>query len=145
MSSPYQSWNEQIIDEFRANDGTVTSRPFGRSLVLLHHTGAKTGTQRVNPVMSIAEPSAWLIAASKAGAAENPGWYYNLIAHPGTVIEVPGEGVVAVHVEELKGKVRDDAWEKFTSRSPGFRQYEQNTTRVIPVLALHRRDAPSAR
>ena len=145
MSDTHAGWNQQIIDQFRANDGTVSSPPFGRSLVLLHHIGAKTGTTRIAPVMGIPQgDGTWLIAASKAGAPENPGWYHNLLAHPDIVIEAPGEGVVAVHAEELTGQARDDGWAQFTRRSPGFRQYEQKTARTIPVLALRRRTEDAA-
>ena len=145
MSSPHADWNQQIIDEFRANEGNIASRGFGRSLILVHHIGAKSGTERVSPVMGLREDEdTWLIAASKGGAPQNPGWYHNLLAHPDVTIETPS-GVEDVHVEELKGSERDAAWALFTARSAGFRQYEDRTTRVIPVLALRRRasgDAP---
>ncbi|GMA19201.1 nitroreductase family deazaflavin-dependent oxidoreductase [Arsenicicoccus piscis] len=143
MSNPqYDDMNRQIIDEFRANGGTVSSRPFGRSLVLVHHIGAKTGTERINPVMHIRQdPDTWLIAASKAGQPENPAWYHNLLAHPDTVIETPDDGTVPVHVTDLEGEERDAAWAQFTAASPGFRSYEERTTRTIPVLALTRREA----
>ncbi|WP_344779801.1 nitroreductase/quinone reductase family protein [Microbacterium kribbense] len=135
-----KDWTQQIIDEFREHDGTVTLAPFGRHLVLLHHVGAKSGTARVTPVRSIrTDDDTWLIAASKAGAPVNPGWYHNLLAHPDITIEVPGEGEVAVHVDELTGAARDAGWAQFTSQAPGFQEYEKKTTRVIPVLALHRR------
>ncbi|GAA1952353.1 hypothetical protein [Microbacterium deminutum] len=54
MSGPHADWNQQIIDEFRANGGDITSRGFGRSLVLVHHIGAKSGIERVAPVMASA-------------------------------------------------------------------------------------------
>lgn len=133
------NWNEPIIAEFRANDGTVTSRGFGSSLVLLHHIGAKSGVERVSPVMKIADGDGWLVAASKAGADDHPAWYHNLLAHPDIVVELPGEGEVPVHVEELKGAERDAGWAKFKEASPGFQSYEARTTRTIPVLKLHRR------
>lgn len=133
------TWSQRIIDEFRANDGNVTSAPFGRGLVLLHHVGAKSGTGRVTPVMGMRTgDDEWLIAASKAGAPDNPGWYHNLLAHPDITIEVPGEGEVAVHATELTGTERDDAWERFTARAPGFADYQEKTSRVIPVLVLNR-------
>lgn len=133
-------WTQRIIDEFRANDGNVTSAPFGRSLVLLHHVGAKSGTRRVTPVMSIrADDDTWLIAASKAGAPDNPGWYHNLLAHPDITIEVPGDGEVPVHATALTGAARDEAWARFTAHSSGFADYQEKTTRVIPVLTLRRR------
>ncbi|HEU5223229.1 MAG TPA: nitroreductase/quinone reductase family protein [Candidatus Lumbricidophila sp.] len=135
----HSDWNQQIIDEFRSNDGTVATNGFGRSLVLVHHLGAKSAKERVTPVMGIPTSDGWIIAASKAGAPDNPGWYYNLIAHPDTVVEAPGEGVVAVHAEVLAGHARDEAWSQFKARSSGFSTYEQRTSRVIPVIALHRR------
>jgi len=134
-------WNQQIIDEFRANGGDVRTNGFGKGLVLLHHRGARTGTERVSPVAAIAEgESAWLVAASKGGAPDNPAWFYNLLAHPDVEIETPDDGTVPVRAERLTGQARDDAWERFTRRSEGFRSYEQKTTRTIPVLRLTRRD-----
>lgn len=138
MSSPYAHFNDTVIEEFRANDGTV--RQFGRALVLLHHMGAKSGAERVTPVMGIREtPSSWLIAASKAGAPDNPAWYHNLLAHPDVEIETPDDGRVAVGAVELAGRERDAGWERFTTASPGFRAYQEKTTRTIPVLRLTRR------
>ena len=93
MADRPQNWNQNISDEFRANDGTVTTAGFGRALVLLHHVGARTGQERVSPAMGIRQdPDTWLVAASKAGAPDNPAWFHNLQAHPEVSIEVPGEG-----------------------------------------------------
>ena len=138
MASPYASFNDAIIDEFRANDGTVAR--FGRSLVLLHHVGARTGAVRIAPVMALRDGTdVWLVAASKAGADDHPAWFHNLLAHPDLTIEVPGEGTVDVHATNLAGDERDAAWERFIAASPGFSQYEAKTTRVIPVVALTRK------
>jgi deazaflavin-dependent oxidoreductase (nitroreductase family) len=140
MSDSPANWNRQIIDQFRANDGLVESPPFGRALVLLHHLGAKSGKERIAPVRAIPDGDGWLIAASKGGAPENPSWYHNLLAHPDVSIEVPGEAdIIPVHAEELKGQARDDAWGQFKAASQGFRDYEEKTSRIIPVLVLHRR------
>lgn len=129
-------WNQQIIDEFRANGGTVETMGFGRRLVLVHHLGARTGTERISPVANIRDDDgSRLVAASKGGAPDNPDWYHNLLAHPDVRIETP-EGDEQVHVTELKGADRDAAWERFKEMSEGFRSYEQKTTRVIPVLRL---------
>ncbi|MGI3785133.1 MAG: nitroreductase/quinone reductase family protein, partial [Janthinobacterium lividum] len=99
-------WNQQIIEEFRANGGTVETMGFGRGLVLVHHLGARSGTERVSPVANVREPDgSRLIAASKAGAPDNPDWYHNLIAHPDVTIETP-EGTEQVHVTDLKGAER---------------------------------------
>jgi deazaflavin-dependent oxidoreductase (nitroreductase family) len=132
-------FNQRIIDEFRANGGTVETAGFGRSLVLLHHRGASSGLERVSPVMGIPSEAGWFIAASKGGAPENPAWFHNLLKRPDTVIETPDEGEVAVHAVQLEGEARDAAWARFTSRSPGFAEYERRTSRTIPVFELRRR------
>jgi deazaflavin-dependent oxidoreductase (nitroreductase family) len=139
MSSSHSQFNDGIIDEFRSTGGTVAR--FGRSLVLLHHVGAKSGIERVAPVMGIRNgPDSWLIAASKAGADDHPAWYHNLLAQPDVVIETPDDETVRVHATDLREDARDAAWKRFTDASPGFAQYEQRTSRKIPVLELRRRD-----
>ncbi|WP_343232886.1 MULTISPECIES: nitroreductase family deazaflavin-dependent oxidoreductase [unclassified Tsukamurella] len=92
------------------------------------------------PVMGLREdPDTWLIAASKAGAPDNPAWFHNLRAHADAEIETPDDGTVEVRAEVLSGAARDAAWEKFKAEAPGFGEYEARTTRVIPVVALRRR------
>ena len=133
-------WNEKIVEEFRANDGTVETMGFGRGLVLLHHRGAKTGAERISPVAGIrTDDGTWLVAASKAGAPTNPAWYHNLVAHPDVSIETPDDGTVEVTARVLEGEERDAGWRRFTERSSGFADYETRTTRVIPVIELSRR------
>lgn len=135
-------WNKQIIDEFRANGGDVTTNGFGKGLVLLHHRGAKTGTERVSPVAGIAQADgSWLVAASKGGAPDNPAWFHNLLAHPDVEIETPDDGTLQVSATQLTGDEREAGWAQFTARSAGFRSYEHKTTRTIPVLRLAPRDA----
>lgn len=133
-TNPYARFNDAVIAEFRATGGTVSR--FGRSLVLLHHIGARSGAERITPVMGIRDGNTWLIAASKAGADDNPAWYHNLLAHPHIQIETPDHGTLQVAVTDLTGPERDAAWAKFTAASPGFRSYESRTTRTIPVLRL---------
>ena len=138
MANSPSSWNDSVIAEFHANNGTVAR--FGRNLVLIHHVGAKTGTERIAPVRAIrVDPDSWLVAASKGGAPDHPGWYHNLIANPDVRIETPDDGIVAVRAEVLQGAERDEAWERFKEAAPGFRDYEERTSRVIPVIVLRRR------
>jgi deazaflavin-dependent oxidoreductase (nitroreductase family) len=130
-------WNQTVIDTFRANGGEVPQ--FGRSLVLLHHVGSRTGTERVSPVMGFPTDDGWLVVASKAGAPDHPAWYGNLRANPRTTVETPDDGVVEVSAEELPAAERDVAWARITAQAPGFADYEARTTRVIPVVRLTRR------
>jgi deazaflavin-dependent oxidoreductase (nitroreductase family) len=130
-------WNQKVIDTFRTNGGEVPQ--FGRRLVLLHHVGARTGTERVSPVMGFPTDAGWLVVASKGGAPEHPAWYRNLLAHPDTRVETPDDGMVEVVARELEPAERDVAWRRITAEAPGFADYEQRTTRVIPVVELARR------
>lgn len=134
-------FNTRIVDEFRSNGGRVTTAGFGDSLVILHSVGARSGAERVSPVLALRQTDgSWLIAASKGGAPDNPAWYFNLVETPEASLEVPGDdGVDRVDVvaEVLTGAERDAAWTQFTERSEGFRQYEQRAAgRVIPVVRL---------
>lgn len=132
-------WNAQIIAEFRENGGKVGGPFEGSPMVLIHHKGAKTGTERVNPLMCRVEGDRVFIFASKAGAPDNPDWYHNLKAHPEITIEIGDERDVPVHVTELEGAERDRVWEAQKAEWPQFAEYEEQTDRTIPVLALDRR------
>jgi deazaflavin-dependent oxidoreductase (nitroreductase family) len=130
-------WNSHVIDEFRANGGKVGGMFAGASMILVHHVGAKSGTERVSPMVYFPDGDRLLIVASKAGAPTNPDWYHNLKAHPRVDVEVGTEKFPVV-AEELPRAERDEKWKAITSVAPGFAEYEKKTTRVIPVLALTR-------
>ena len=89
--SDMNDWNQQIIAEFRANDGVVGGQLAGVPLLLLHHTGAKSGTERVNPLAYQRIGNSVAVFASKGGAPTNPDWYYNLVAHPDVTVEIGTE------------------------------------------------------
>ena len=128
-------YNQRIIDEFRANGGKPPSWSGTSSILLLHHRGAKTGTDRVNPVAYLEDDGRYVIFASKAGAPTNPGWYHNLKANPETTIEV-GSDTFAVRAAEVSGEERERLFAAQAERSPQFAEYQQNTDRVIPVVVL---------
>lgn len=135
-------FNTTIVDEFRANNGTVQTMGFGRSLVLVHSIGAKSGAQRTIPLAGIPVDDGWLIAASAAGAPTNPAWYYNLLAHPKIEIDYPtADGIdsTTVTAVDLTGAERDAAWQQFVDRSPMFADYQVKAgDRTIPVFLLRR-------
>ena len=128
-------WNRQIIEEFRTNGGKVGGRFEGAPLLLLHSTGAKSGQERINPMMYLADGGNYVVFASKAGAPTNPDWYHNVVAHPEVSIEVGDRLLGAVgHVAE--GEVRDRLWSRQKELYPGFADYESKTARQIPVVVL---------
>ena len=131
-------WNDQIIAEFRENDGKVGGQFEGAPLLLLHTTGAKSGQERVNPMMYQAVGDAYAVFASKAGADTNPDWYHNVKAHADATVEV-GTETFDVTARVLDPEERDPIWEEQKRRYPGFADYERKTDRVIPVILLERR------
>ena len=128
-------FNTRVIVEFRANHGRVGGRLAGAPLLLLHTTGARTATHRINPVMYMPDDGRYLIFAAKAGSDRHPGWYYNLLAHPDAQIEI-GDRVLDVHATELYGSERDDRHAKQVSCYPIFAAYQRGTRRTVPVIAL---------
>jgi deazaflavin-dependent oxidoreductase (nitroreductase family) len=129
-------WNANIIDEFRANGGKVGGVFEGAPLLLLHHLGAKTGTERVTPLMYRPLDTGYAVFASKGGAHDNPDWFHNLRAHPDIKIEV-GTETVAVTARIAVGAEHDQIWANQKRDWPQFAEYEKNTNReVIPVVVL---------
>jgi deazaflavin-dependent oxidoreductase (nitroreductase family) len=139
MSIPMDTpeWHAGVVNRFRSNAGTVDY--YGRALVLLHHRGARSGQERVTPVVGIRERDGWLCAASWRGSDRHPAWFFNVLAHPDVEIETPDDGTVAVRAIRLLGAERDAAWPEFTSLSPLFEQYQARTERLIPLFRLSRR------
>ena len=128
-------FNRRNIEEFRANHGRLGGPFEGAPVLLLHSTGARSGQQRINPMMYMADGDRYLVFASAAGADRNPAWYWNLVAHPDAGIDV-GDDHIDVHAVELDGPERDAKYALQTERYPGFADYQRKTSRVIPVLAL---------
>jgi deazaflavin-dependent oxidoreductase (nitroreductase family) len=134
--SEANDWNRRIIDEFRANHGKVGGMFEGRPLLLLHHIGARTGIERVNPLAYQRVGDSYAVFASKGGAPTNPDWYYNLLAHPDVTIEL-GSEQLPVRARVAAGEERDRIWTTQKTALPAFADYEQSTGgRVIPVVLL---------
>ena len=135
MSTSPNDFNARIIEEFRAHDGVVGEPLEGTPLLLLHHVGAKSGVERVNPLAYLRDGHRYVIFASKAGAPTNPDWYHNLKAHPEVTIEVGTDTLSAV-AAEATGDERDRLFATQVERSPAFGDYERKTERLIPVIVL---------
>jgi deazaflavin-dependent oxidoreductase (nitroreductase family) len=138
MSTSPEDFNAKIIDEFRANEGQVGGMFEDMPLLLLHHTGAKSGATYVNPLAYQGDDGRYVIFASKGGAPTNPGWYYNLKAHPETTIEV-GTDSLEVNAAEATGEERERLFSEQVRRTPTFGEYQDKAGRTIPVIVLTRR------
>ncbi|MGE3619726.1 MAG: nitroreductase family deazaflavin-dependent oxidoreductase [Acidimicrobiia bacterium] len=128
-------WNSAVIEEFRANGGKVGGPFEGAPMLLLHTTGARSGQDRVSPMMyqDLGGPVA--VFASKGGAPTNPDWYRNLVADPEVTAEI-GTGTRGFRARTATGDERERIWTKQKQDHPGFAEYEAKTTREIPVVVL---------
>lgn len=133
--SDVSDFNRRNIEEFRANHGRIGGQFEGAPVLLLHSIGARSGEERVSPMMYLPDGDRYLVFASAAGADRNPAWYWNLVANPNASIEV-GDERLDVRAVELTGAERDEKYAEQAKRYPGFAEYERKTTRTIPVLAL---------
>ena len=132
-----REFNKKIIEEFRANGGVVGAPFENAPLLLLGTIGAKSREPRTNPLAFLDEGERLIIIASFAGSPTNPPWYYNLQANPQVTVEVGTDKyqALASAVEEPE---RSELYAKMAAAMPAFAEYEQKTTRIIPVIALTR-------
>ena len=135
MSTSPADFNAQIIEEFHANEGRVGGTFEGVPLLLLHHTGAKSGTSRINPLVYQSDEGRYVVFASKGGAPTNPHWYHNLKAHPDVKIEI-GTDTIDVAASEATGNERERLYRAQAERTPQFADYAKQTDRVIPQIVL---------
>jgi deazaflavin-dependent oxidoreductase (nitroreductase family) len=134
-------FTERVIAEFRANHGRVGGELAGTPIILIHHTGAKSGIERVTPVAYTSQPDGrFIIVASNGGAPTHPAWYHNLRARPTIEIEL-GTETFTVLAEEVQGAERAQLWPKLVAASPAVGEFQAKTKREIPVLTLTRRRA----
>ena len=136
-SSDRSNWNQTIIEEFRGNAGKVGGYFEGTPMILIHHIGARSDTERVNPLAYLPDGDDMVIAATKGGAPTNPDWYHNLKAHPLIDVEVGTESFL-VEATEVTGEEREALWRRLVEMRPGFGEYETKTTRVFPMFRLTR-------
>jgi len=129
--------NRSLIVDFRATRGKVTGIFAGAPLLLLTTTGAKSGKPRTTPVLYTRDGDRYVILASKAGAPTNPNWYDNLRANPRVTVELGSETFEAVS-SVAQGDEHDRLFANQAAQLPIYAEYQQHTTRRIPVVVLER-------
>lgn len=135
--SETNDFNTQVIEEFRANEGKVGG-PFAHEpLMLVTTTGAKSGQPRTAPLVYTTDGNRFVIIASKGGAPTNPDWYHNIAANPQITVEVGGETFPA-RAEIAAEPERTRLFDAHAALMPGFREYQNNTSRVLPVITISR-------
>jgi deazaflavin-dependent oxidoreductase (nitroreductase family) len=135
MKASPPDFNATIIDEFRANDGHVGGVWEDTPLLVLHHAGARSGKDRVNPLAYMADGGRYVVIASNGGAPHHPGWYHNLKARPAATIEV-GADTIDVVASEATGDERERLFRSQAQRFPQLAEFEREADRHIPVVVL---------
>ena len=122
----------------RAHEGKPTSGPFlGRPVLILTTVGAKSGRVRKTPLAYSKDGERHVVIASKGGGPTHPAWYHNLVANPEVTVEVLGEGFRA-RARVAEGDERDRLFRNQADQMPNFYQYQERTSRRIPVVVLER-------
>jgi deazaflavin-dependent oxidoreductase (nitroreductase family) len=133
-------FNAKVVEEFRARGGYVKGPLTDFALILVHHIGARSGVERVVPLVYFAAPGGrWVIIASNGGSRTLPAWYYNLKANPRVIVEV-GSETFHVVAEELDAAARSLVWPTIVEQSPAAGEFDRTTPRTIPVLMLTREE-----
>ena len=131
-------WNTGIIEEFRANEGMVGGHFQGAPITLLHTTGAKSGAERINPLMYLADGDRFVVFASKGGHDFHPHWMLNIEANPDVEMEIGTERFKGRAQVLREGAERDRLFNEQARRYPQFAEYEKKADRTIPVVVIER-------
>lgn len=140
MTAPadMNAFNNQVVEEFRTNGGKVGNMFEGKNVLLLTTIGAKSGEERLSPLVYTRDGDRYVIAASMGGAPKNPAWYHNLVANPKVTVEVGTEKFEATATVVEDRAERDRLYAGMVAHAEGFADYEKKTTRVIPIVVLER-------
>jgi len=133
------AFNQQVIADFRANDGVMPEgSPFHNNpTLLMTMTGAKSGRTLTTPLTYVADGDAIIVMASAGGSPKAPAWAFNLRANPNITLEIPGEKFNAI-AEETAGDERTRVFELMTAQLPRFAEYQTSVERTIPLFRLAR-------
>ncbi|MEV7804929.1 nitroreductase family deazaflavin-dependent oxidoreductase [Microbispora sp. NPDC088329] len=131
------SFNQSVIEEFRANGGKVGGPFEGGDLLLLTTVGARSGREHTVPLGYVRDGATLLVVASAGGAPRHPAWYHNVLAHPAVRVEV-GEEVFDAVAVPAGGERRERLFERVVRVAPGYADYQARTARTIPVVVIER-------
>jgi deazaflavin-dependent oxidoreductase (nitroreductase family) len=140
MTAPadMNEFNKQVAAEFRANEGKVGGMFADKNVLLLTTIGAKSGEERLSPLVYTTDGDRYVIAASMGGAPKNPAWYHNLVANPKVTVEVGTEKFEATATVIADRAERDRLYAGMVAHAEGFAEYETKTDRIIPIVVLER-------
>jgi deazaflavin-dependent oxidoreductase (nitroreductase family) len=133
------SFNDTVIENFRANAGVLGGHWEGKETLLLHTPGRKSGKEFINPLVAAPDGDSYIVCGSGGGAPADPEWVANLEALDGTVtIELGAETRTAGYRVVRPG--RDDDWDRlygiWRAYWPDAADYETKTDRKFPVVVI---------
>ena len=130
------SYDRQVIAEFRANGGVLGGVLKGLSLLLLHHVGARSGVERVSPLAywQVTDNTVAVLASNR-GAPRHPQWYYNLVANPTTSAEIVTD-TWTVKARVADPDQRRELIARLISQDHGVAAAVSRAQREIPVILL---------
>ena len=131
------AFNQQIITEFRSNEGRCAGMFEGNPMILLTMTGAKSGRALTTPLTYTPDGDDCIIFASAGGSPKHPHWYHNVVAHPDVTVE-RGTERFAARAVVTEGDERQAAFDKMAAAMPRFAGYQDAVEREIPVIRLVR-------
>jgi deazaflavin-dependent oxidoreductase (nitroreductase family) len=134
----FNEFNRNVIDEFRGNEGKVSGPFAGAPMILVNHTGAKSGKPYTSPLVYTRDGDNYVVIASKGGAPEHPQWFRNLVANPEVTVEV-GTETIPVRARVAEGEERARLYRAQADLMPNFDEYATKTSREIPVVVLEPR------
>jgi deazaflavin-dependent oxidoreductase (nitroreductase family) len=134
-----EGWVREQTEKILAAGTTDGVEVYGRPIVLVTVRGAKSGKLRYTPVMRVEHDGRYAMFASKGGAPEHPAWYHNLVANPHVELQ-DGTVTKEYDVRQLSGDERAQWWERGVAAYPPYAEYQEKTTRQIPVFVLEPRD-----
>jgi deazaflavin-dependent oxidoreductase (nitroreductase family) len=131
-------FGQEHVRAYRETGGKVGYEWRGTTILLLSTTGRRTGEERTTPLIHRTDGAGWVVVASKGGAPHNPLWYENLVADPNATVQIKDE-LIPVRAHTAEGAERERRWQRMTEVWPAYDEYQERTSRVIPVVVLERR------
>jgi len=133
----FKEFNKGVIVEFRERGGVVGGQFEGAPMILVNHTGAKSGKRYTSPLVYTRDEDRYVVIASKGGAPEHPQWFHNLVANPDVTLEV-GTETFPAKARVAEGGERARLYDAQADLMPNFAEYANATDREIPVVVFAR-------
>jgi deazaflavin-dependent oxidoreductase (nitroreductase family) len=127
---------------YRASGGRLGGSMKKAPVLLLTTKGRKTGKVRTTPLLYSRDGDNLVVIASVGGAPHHPAWFFNLQGHKAQV--QIGKERLKVKAREAEGEERERLWRQMVGIWPAYADYQQKTTRRIPVVVLEPVSSPPA-